>query len=117
MGTPPSSPQYWANWSTISTALTKGEEENDLFTQDAGLDIAGWKEGEVVDEDRLADQVAVVDVHAHLDRGDDVDEDGGYDEDILYKKNHNLWLSWLWAPDKVINLTVHWPGWSSKGLG
>ena len=72
--------------------MTKGEEENDLFTQDAGLDIAGWKEGEVVDEDRLADQVAVVDVHAHLGRDDheDEDEDGGYDEDILYKKNHNL---------------------------
>ena len=46
--------------------MTKGEEENDLFTQDAGLDIAGWKEGEVVDENWLADQVAVVDVHAHL---------------------------------------------------
>ena len=70
----PSPPQYWAIWSTISTSLKKGEEENDLFTQDAGLDIAGWKEGEVVDEDRLADQVAVVDVHAHLDRDDDEDE-------------------------------------------
>ena len=83
----PSPPQYWAIWSTISRALKKGEEENDLFTQDAGLDIAGWKEGEVVDEDRLADQVAVVDVHAHLDRDhDDEDEDEGYDEDIFVKK-------------------------------
>ena len=85
----PSPPQYWAIWSTISTSLKKGEEENDLFTQDAGLDIAGWKEGEVVDEDRLADQVAVVDVHAHLDRDhddEDEDEDEGYDEDIFVKK-------------------------------
>ena len=61
-----------------------------LLSKYAGLGIAGGKEGEVVDEDRLADQVAVVDVHAHLGRGYDEGEDGGYDEDILYKKNHNL---------------------------
>ena len=32
----------------------------------AGLDIAGGEEGEVVNEDGLADQVPVVDVHTHL---------------------------------------------------
>jgi hypothetical protein len=36
-----------------------------LLAKYAGLDIAGGEEGEVVDEDGLADQVPVVNVHTH----------------------------------------------------
>ena len=37
-----------------------------LLAKYAGFDIAGGKEGEVVDEDGLTDQVLVLDVHTHL---------------------------------------------------
>ena len=37
-----------------------------LLTEYTGLDIAGGEKGEVVDKDGLADQIAVVNVHAHL---------------------------------------------------